>query len=62
MTLRWDNGQGQVFEIGLTLDENYMVTADQRVKNTGPDAVQLLPWARIRRERTPTTAGFYILH
>ena len=62
VTLRWDNGQGQVFEIGLTLDENYMVTADQRVKNTGAEAVQLLPWARIRREYTPPTQGFYILH
>ena len=26
------------------------------------EAVTLLPWARIRRERTPTVAGFYILH
>ncbi|MFC7475980.1 membrane protein insertase YidC [Dankookia sp. GCM10030260] len=62
VTLRWDNGQGQVFEIGLSLDENYMLTADQRVKNTGADAAQLLPWARIRREYTPPTQGFYILH
>jgi YidC/Oxa1 family membrane protein insertase len=62
VTLRWDNRQGQVFEIGLALDENYMVTAEQRVKNTGPEPVQLLPWARIRREYTPPTQGFYILH
>ena len=62
VTLRWDNGRGQVFEIGLALDENYMITAEQRVRNTGPDPVQLLPWARIRREHTPPTQGFYILH
>ncbi|TCZ59880.1 membrane protein insertase YidC [Roseicella aquatilis] len=62
VTLRWDNGQGQVFEIGLALDENYMVTAEQRVRNTGAEAVQVLPWARIRREHTPPTQGFYILH
>ena len=62
VTLRWDNGQGQVFEIGLALDENYMVTVDQRVKNTGAEAVQVLPWGRIRREYTPPTQGFYILH
>ena len=62
VTLRWDNGQGQVFEIVLSLDENYMVTAEQRVRNNGTAPVQLLPWARIRREYTPPTQGFYILH
>ncbi|WP_149539744.1 membrane protein insertase YidC [Siccirubricoccus phaeus] len=62
VTLRWDNGQGQVFEIVLSLDDNFMVTAEQRVRNTGAQPVQLLPWARIRRESTPPTQGFYILH
>jgi YidC/Oxa1 family membrane protein insertase len=62
VTLRWDNGQGQVFEIALAIDDNYMVTAEQRVKNTGAEPVQLLPWARIRREYTPPLQGFYILH
>jgi YidC/Oxa1 family membrane protein insertase len=62
VTFRWDNGQGQVFEAELSLDENYMFRVAQRVRNTGAEAVTLLPWARIRRERTPTVAGFYILH
>jgi YidC/Oxa1 family membrane protein insertase len=62
VTLRWDNGQGQVFEIVLALDAEYMVTAEQRVRNTAADPVELLPWARIRREHTPQTAGFFILH
>lgn len=62
VTLSWDNGQGQVFEIVLSLDDQYMISADQRVRNTGAEAVSVLPWARIRREHTPATAGFYILH
>jgi YidC/Oxa1 family membrane protein insertase len=62
LTLRWDNGQGQVFEIALALDENYMVAAEQRVRNAGTESVQLLPWVRIRREYTPQVAGFFILH
>jgi len=62
VTLRWDNGAGQRFEIALSLDENYMVTAEQRVVNTGSEAVQVLPWARVRREYTPKTENFYILH
>lgn len=62
VTLRWDNDQGQTFEIVLSLDENYMLTAQQRVRNAGAEPVQVLPWARVRREATPQTAGFYILH
>ncbi|MBI0538031.1 membrane protein insertase YidC [Roseomonas sp. KE2513] len=62
VTLRWDNGQGQRFEIALSLDQNFMVTAEQRVVNTGAEPVQVLPWARVRREHTPVVAGYYILH
>ena len=62
VTLSWDNGQGQVFQIALSVDENYMFTAEQRVVNGAAQPVQVLPWARIRRERTPQVAGFFILH
>ncbi|MBW8271494.1 membrane protein insertase YidC [Caldovatus aquaticus] len=62
VTLSWDNGQGQVFEIVLQVDENYMFTAEQRVRNDGPEPVQVIPWARVRREATPPTQGFFILH
>jgi YidC/Oxa1 family membrane protein insertase len=62
VTLGWDNGQGQRFEIGLTVDDNYMFSVEQRVTNRGAEPVQLLPWARVRRESTPPTQGFFILH
>ena len=62
VTLTWDNGQGQVFEILLSLDENYMFAAEQRMRNTSGDMVAVLPWARIRREVTPKVEGFFILH
>jgi YidC/Oxa1 family membrane protein insertase len=62
VTLRWENGQGQVFEIVLTIDEDFMITAEQRVRNQGTEPVQVLPWARIRREFKPATAGFTIVH
>ncbi|MBX9753020.1 MAG: membrane protein insertase YidC [Roseococcus sp.] len=62
VTFSWENGQGQVFEAVLTLDANYMFHMQQRVRNTSAEPVQLLPWARIRRERTPQVAGFFILH
>ena len=58
----WDNGQGQVFEAEMRLDANYMFSVVQRVRNNAAEAVTVLPWARIRRERTPAIAGFFILH
>ncbi|MBE9604516.1 membrane protein insertase YidC [Acetobacteraceae bacterium H6797] len=62
VTLTWDNGQGLLFSIKLSLDANYMVTAEQTVTNNGGEAALVLPWARVRREHTPTTSGYYILH
>ncbi|PWS37473.1 membrane protein insertase YidC [Falsiroseomonas bella] len=62
ITLRWDNETGQEFRIRLEVDQDYMVTATQSVVNRGAEPVQLLPWTRVRRERTPQTAGFFILH
>ena len=45
-----------------SLDDNYMVTAEQRVRNSAARGGAVLPWARIRRESTPPTQGSYILH
>jgi YidC/Oxa1 family membrane protein insertase len=62
VTLSWNNGQGQVFQVVLSLDENFMFTAEQRVANSAAEPVSVLPWTRVRREATPQVAGFYILH
>ncbi len=62
VVFEWDNGQGQVFEAEMRLDANYMFSVVQRVRNTGVEAVTVLPWARVRRERTPRVEGFFILH
>jgi len=62
VTFTWDNGQGQVFEAVVSLDSDYMFHVDQRVRNNSAEPVTLLPWARVRRERTPHLEGFAILH
>jgi len=62
VTLSWDNGAGQVFEIALAVDGDYVFTAEQRVRNTGTAPVVVHPWSRIRRDYKPVTAGYYILH
>ena len=62
VTLSWDNGAGLVFEIALSVDDNYMFRAEQRVRNNGSTLVNVHPWSRIRRDYKPVTAGYYILH
>ncbi|HEX7873903.1 MAG TPA: membrane protein insertase YidC [Sphingobium sp.] len=52
VTLRWDNGQGQRFIIKLTVDQDYMITAQQTVQNTGRNAVGVRPYALIARGKS----------
>ena len=62
VTLSWDNGQGQTFQIGLSVDDNYMFSVRQSVRNAGTAPVAVYPWSRISRDYTPQTSGYYILH
>lgn len=62
VTLQWDNGEGLVFERTIALDDDYMFTVTQSVRNEGEAPVQLAPYGRIVRYFTPETLGFFILH
>jgi YidC/Oxa1 family membrane protein insertase len=61
VTLSWDNGAGVTFEINLAIDDDYMFTVSQTVRNTSGKPVSLFPWSRIRRDHKPETSGYYIL-
>ncbi len=60
-TLSWNNGAGLTFQIGLTIDDEYMFAVTQTVKNTTGQPVKLFPWSRIRRDYKPEVAGYYVL-
>ncbi len=62
VTLTWDNGEGQVFQRIISLDEDYMFTVTDHVENTGSSAVVLHPYGFVARFGTPDVLGFYILH
>jgi YidC/Oxa1 family membrane protein insertase len=49
VTLSWDNGQGQIFQIILSVDENYLFTTQQRVTNRGGGPVAVRPFSTISR-------------
>jgi len=62
VTLWWDNGEGQRFELIFTIDRDFMFRVEQRVLNSAAEPVQVQTWGRVRREHTPRTAGNWILH
>ncbi len=62
VTLRWDNGDGLMFERIIAIDENYMFSVTQRVTNKTGLAVNLHPYGLVSRHETPETTNFYILH
>jgi YidC/Oxa1 family membrane protein insertase len=61
VTLSWDNGAGLTFQIGLSIDDDYMFTVTQTVKNATGEPVKLFPWSRIRRDYKPEVSGYYVL-
>jgi YidC/Oxa1 family membrane protein insertase len=61
VTLSWDNGAGLTFQLTFSVDDDYMFSVQQSVKNATGTPVKLSPWSRIRRDYTPEVAGYYIL-
>jgi len=62
LTLSWDNGQGLIFTRTIELDENYMFTVTQTVRNTTDSPVALAPYSLVSRHGTPETSKMMILH
>jgi YidC/Oxa1 family membrane protein insertase len=62
VTLTWDNGAGLVFTRTISLDENYMFTVRDGVRNNAGTPVTLTPYGLVSRTGTPHVAGYYILH
>ncbi|QGP79235.1 membrane protein insertase YidC [Sphingobium sp. CAP-1] len=63
VTLTWNNGVGQIFEIRLSVDENYMITAAQKVSNSGAGAVgvQLYDYiTRLNASKDPDTWTIHV--
>ncbi|MGB3739917.1 MAG: membrane protein insertase YidC [Pontixanthobacter sp.] len=60
--LRHDNGAGQLFTITLSIDEHYMITAEQAVANTGSGAVVLRPYGIINRTSRSASADTWNVH
>ena len=62
VTLTWDNGAGLAFTRTVSIDENYMFSIEDTVKNSGSAAVSLTPYGLISRSGTPPVSGYYLLY
>jgi len=62
LALVYDNGEGLEFHRTISVDDKYLFTIRDEVINKGSAAVTLYPYARILRQGTPPTLGYYILH
>ncbi len=62
VTLSWTSPEAVTFRQLIELDENYMFTVTQSVRNGSDKPVTVYPFGQILREGTPEITDFYILH
>ncbi len=62
VTLSWNNGQGQLFRIRLTIDDGYLINAEQRIDNLGAGAVAVRPYALVSRVGASADVDSWTLH
>jgi YidC/Oxa1 family membrane protein insertase len=62
VTLTWTNAQGLKFSRRFEIDENYLVTVQETVENSGSEPVQLAPYSVAKIVGEPKSLGFFILH
>jgi YidC/Oxa1 family membrane protein insertase len=60
--LTWDNGEGLIFALDVSLDDHFMFDVKQSVENKSDKPVTLYPWSLIVRYGEPKAEGIYILH
>jgi|FEC22Drversion2_1045045.scaffolds.fasta_scaffold00142_36 YidC/Oxa1 family membrane protein insertase len=60
--LTWDNGQGLIFALHVSLDDYFMFDVKQSVENKTDKPVTVYPWSLIVRYGEPKAEGIYILH
>ncbi len=57
VVLGYDNGAGLQFRRTISVDDNYMISVQDSIANSGPQAATLTPYATVTRVDMPATAG-----
>jgi YidC/Oxa1 family membrane protein insertase len=62
LTLRWQNAKGLTFQREISVDEDYMFTVTDTVRNTGSIDVTLQPYGIIARRGLPKLQNIFVVH
>ena len=62
INLRWENDQGIIFEKKISIDDEYLFTVNQSIKNTTEKKYNFYSYGQIVRNTAPEVTNFYILH
>ena len=62
VTLGWDNGEGLTFALRYEIDEHYMLTVTQSVRNSGTGTVALRPYAFVNRTSATADESNFNVH
>ena len=62
INLRLKNDQGIIFEKKISIDDEYLFTVNQSIKNTTEKKYNFYSYGQIVRNTAPEVTNFYILH
>ena len=61
--LQWNNQEGLIFKKKIEIDDKYLFTISQEIKNNTDNIIDLYPYAQITRNKIPDDIqNFYISH
>ena len=60
--LQWNNGKGLTFLKKFIIDDEYLITIKEEIKNSSNQTINLFHYAQITRKKKPDVQNFYILH
>ncbi len=62
VTLVWNNNQGISFKKKIEIDEKFLFSIDQVIKNKSEKSYDFYSYGQIIRNKSPEVTNFYILH
>ena len=62
ISLKWKSPDGLEFFRKIEIDENFLISVEQKIINNSDKEISVTQYGRVNRTGTPKTSGFYILH